>query len=244
MPKFELMAVPPACYTAVMSSHRPAMSRPLRSLLDSMRITDCALLHPNLQKPRESSNSETKALRWHRDKHEVDGHWGLSDLGRSRLQIAHVRSWPATKELSLHLPLLIAQRRFHSLANVALLCAEAHDLYDGTALIGTSTMLAASALMWERPEARDPLELFLRTTINAPGGHQTENTNVLHAAEVLTRVHGAKVDHLVGAWEQRLYEARRAIDHGEAASIHRGDEAVFAMPRFEERRSSASRIAM
>ncbi|MFF2952649.1 hypothetical protein ACFVVU_15055 [Kitasatospora sp. NPDC057965] len=198
-----------------------------------MRITDCALLHLQLSEPAEWSNDEARILRWHKDKHRLDAHWGLSDLGRSRLQIAHVQSWPVIKEFSRHFPLLIAERRFHALANIVLLCPEAHDLYDGTGLIGTSTMLAASALMWERPEALDPLKIFLQTTINAPGGHQTENTNVLHAADILTRAHSAEVDHFLDPWEQRLRDAQRAIDRDEATSIHPGDRAIFAMPRFK-----------
>ncbi|MFE4601112.1 hypothetical protein ACFRKE_09660 [Kitasatospora indigofera] len=216
-----------------MSSVRPAMSRPLRSLLDSLRITGCGLLHSNLQKPNEPSNSDATVLRWHRDKHELDARCGLSDLGRSRLQIAHIQSWPATQDLSRRFPTLIAERRFHALTNVVLLCPEAHDLYDGTDLVSTSTMLTASALMWERSEARDPLKIFLEATINALGGHQTENTNLLHAAEILARAHNVKVDHLVGAWEQRLRDTQRAIEDGGPAAIHRGDRALFAMPRFK-----------
>ncbi|MEU9261582.1 MULTISPECIES: hypothetical protein [Streptomyces] len=157
---------------------------------------------------------------------------GFDWLAEGRLQIAHVLSWPAIKDLSRSFPQLIAERRFHCLNNVTLLCPEAHDLYDGAGLFGTDLVAKAARLTWIRPEAREPLLRYLYATVEAHAGHQTENTNLLLAAEILRSAHNVDSRQVVAAFEERCRVAMEAVERGDHTQTHRGDAAVFNMPKW------------
>lgn len=207
------------------------MSRPLRELLHAMRRTGCALQDPGLTEGYPLDDPEAAALSWHRSKHRTDQAEGFDRLTEGRLQIAHVRSWPAIKELSCSFPQLIAERRFHCLDNVLLLCPEAHDLYDGASLFGTDLVQKAARLTWGRSEARGPLIRYLYATVGAHAGHQTESTNLLMAAEILRSAHNVDARQVVAAFEDRCRVAMEAVDRGDHTKTHRGDVAVFSMPK-------------
>ncbi|MEU8911751.1 hypothetical protein [Streptomyces nigrescens] len=208
------------------------MSRPLRELLYAMRHTGCALQHPELTKWQVIDDCELKALSWHRGKHATDREEGFDHLAEGRLQIAHVRTWPAIKDLSRSFPRLIAERRFHCLDNVVLLCPEAHDLYDGAGIFSAGLMQTAARLTWTHPGARGPLLQYLHATAEARSGHQTENTNLLMAAEYLRHDHNTDVQPVARAFEARCRTAAEAIERGDHTKVHRGDVAVFSMPRW------------
>ncbi|MFF3129662.1 hypothetical protein ACFVRD_47585 [Streptomyces sp. NPDC057908] len=143
-----------------------------------------------------------------------------------------MRSWPTIKDLSCSFPRLIAERRFHCLDNVLLLCPEAHDLYDGANLFGTALMEKAARLTWARSEARGPLIRYLYATMEAHAGHQTENTNLLMAAAILRSAHNVDARQVVAAFEKRCRLASEAVERGDHTKVHRGDVAVFSMPRW------------
>ncbi|MER6099117.1 hypothetical protein ABT154_25375 [Streptomyces sp. NPDC001728] len=185
-----------------------------------------------LTEGRPADDPEAAALSWHRNKHSTDHAEGFDRLTQGRLQIAHVRSWPAIKALSRSFPQLIAERRFHCLDNVLLLCPEAHDLYDGAGLFGTDLVEKSARLTWVRPEARGPLMRYLYATVGAHAGHQTENTNLLMAAEVLRSAHNVETRQIVAAFEERCRVAMKAVERGDHTKTHRGDVAVLSMPKW------------
>jgi hypothetical protein len=196
-----------------------------------MRRTGCALQDPGLTEGHPLDDPDAAALSWHRSKHKTDHAAGFDRLAEGRLQIAHVRSWPAIKDMSRSFPQLIAERRFHCLDNVLLLCPEAHDLYDGAGLFGTDLVEKAARLTWIRSEAREPLLRYLYATVEAHAGHQTENTNLLLAAEILRSAHNVDTRQVVAAFEERCRFAMEAVERGDHTKTHRGDVAVFSMPR-------------
>lgn len=196
-----------------------------------MRHTGCALQDLRLTEGHPLDDPEAAALSWHRNKHRTDRAEGFDRLTEGRLQIAHVRSWPAIKKLSRSFPQLIAERRFHCLDNVLLLCPEAHDLYDGAGLFGTDLVQKAARLTWGRSEARGPLIRYLYATVEAHAGHQTESTNLLMAAEILHSAHNVDARQVVAAFEDRCRVAMEAAERGDQTKTHRGDVAVFSMPK-------------
>jgi hypothetical protein len=211
-----------------MSDDRPAMSRPLRDLLDAMRPTGCALLLP-AERGLALGAREAAALSWHRGKHAADAAHGWSAVACQRLQIAHVRDWPTTKELSCEFPPLVGERRFHSLVNMVLLCPEAHDLYDGAAVFSLGLIECAAFRAWALPQAREPLLRYVQATMEARRGHQTEATNLLAAADILRHEHAVDMQTVVEAFEARARNATEAAEQGDATMVHRGDRALFRM---------------
>ncbi|MEV5762751.1 hypothetical protein AB0L61_39045 [Streptomyces tendae] len=177
-------------------------------------------------------SDRTARRSWHRAKHAADRAEGFDHLTQGRLQIAHVRTWPAIKDLCRSYPRLVAERGFHCLDNVALLCPEAHDLYDGAGTFSADMMQMAARLTWTHPGARGSLLQYLRATVEARSGHQTENTNLLMAAEYLRHDHATDVQPIVGAFEARCRTASQALERGDDTKVHREDVAVFSMPRW------------
>jgi hypothetical protein len=199
--------------TVRVPTDRPRMSRPLRTLTDSLKHEGCALdillnrLKPNSRIDlRDPAFAKVEQLvRWISRMHAP------ADLGLESvlLDVAHFHDWPdVRKRISddgwpVDWQYDVATEEFHRITDLVILCKYCHTLFDAK-LIPKQIVHAAQLQMWAMPAAKPALMHFITTSLSHHSGHKPVPADVGLAVILLKEHHDVREQFVVNVRPQNL----------------------------------------